>query len=287
MKRRKVVVGVAASGAGVLFFPSWISHAFGQRTVVDELAGLSAAYRQAQQSGRPLLVLIIPEDARHRSIRNRAFSELLNFGHEDVFVDLAQVELACASMSSLRRLVPRASGEPWMVLVEPNGGAVRAIVPELPPLWRYPRPSEYVQARITAVADAIHAALTPDAASISRRAAQARRHLSATDLTRIEHAIASGEVAPEDVALAPAIVAEAAEARPELASSLHLLGINRWRAGRIPNSRWINNTGCGAYVEQTEQEQRDAPEEGRALVLCGMGHVEAFSQRFLDWYTQP
>lgn len=299
--KRRALLGGAAIGAGVLACPSWIARAFGQVAAGAELAALSDAYRRAQRAGRPLLVLIIPAQQEARWDRAQAFGELLNHGPESVLADLALAEVACATMSTLRTLVPQAgSGEPLMVLVEPEAvpataRGLRAELPTMPEYWvfseetswdeRVQRENAVIDQRIAVLAGVVHRALAPDAATISQRAALARARLSAGDRARVEAAIRAGRVTSEVAALAPAMIAEAASARPTLGSALVELGTERWRRGRIPGSRWAVGGGCGTQVEETEEERARGDGDQRMMVACGMGHVPERSARFLDWYT--
>ena len=305
--KRRALLGAAAASAGVLTCPSWLARAFAQVTASEELAALSDAYRRAQRTGRPLLVLVIPAQQEARWDRAQALGELLNHGGDDVLADLALAEVACATMATLRTLVPQAgTGEPLMVLVEPEAvpataRALTAELPRTPDYWvfseemtweeRTRREDAVIDERIAVLRALVHGAIAPDAATIARRAALARAHLSATDRARVEAAV-TGSLAvdriPRDVvAVAPAMLAEAAAAHPAMRAVLVELGTERWRRGRIPGSRWAIGGGCGVQVEETEEEQRAREGDGRVqmMVACGMGHVPERSARFLDWYT--
>jgi hypothetical protein len=46
---------------------------------------------------------------------------------------------------------------------------------------------------------------------------------------------------------------------------------------RVPGSHWARSSGCGTIIEGVNDH---------SMFGCGMGHVPAKSQRFLDFYTQ-
>lgn len=305
--KRRAILGAAAGAAGLFASPGWLARAFAQAATPDELAALSEAYRRAQRAGRPLLVLVIPAQQEARHDRAEAFGELLNHASAETMADLALAELATATMSTLRTLVPQAgAGEPLMVLVEPDAvpASARALdgaLPAMPEYWvfseemtweeRARREDEVIDRRIALLSGLVRQGIAPDAATLARRAQLARAHVRAAELARVDRAIAAGRASSEVVAIAPALIAEAALAgRGEaLRAALVELGVERWRRGRIPGSRWAVGGGCGVRVEETEEEirAREGGDRVIAMVACGMGHVPERSARFLYWYVGP
>lgn len=131
MKRRGFL-GAASAGLAVTLWPDWLQEAFGDAPapvgpVCDPVKGalrpiaiLAAAFHRAREGGKPLLVLVIPADDGQKWGRGQTFGELLNHGSDRDLAPLAGVEVVCATMADLRRLVPGAgSGEPLMVLAQP------------------------------------------------------------------------------------------------------------------------------------------------------------------------
>lgn len=142
MKRRKMLAGSAAGLAAALW-PTWLRDAFADGAACDapgggalaRVAALAAAYRAAREAQKPLLVFVIPESDIEKWARGRAFGELLNHGTDVQLAPLARVEVACATMADLEKLVPTAgAGEPLMVLVGTDRvpAAVRQLDAELP-----------------------------------------------------------------------------------------------------------------------------------------------------------
>src|SRR5688572_25701231 len=114
MRRRAFLGGVAAAGAAIAAWPSWLQRAFAQDRpgAEDSLAVLSGAYRRAQRAGKPLLVIVIPADDAQKYGRGTAFGELLNFATDDRMALLAMCEVVCAPIASVRQLVPQLSPRP-------------------------------------------------------------------------------------------------------------------------------------------------------------------------------
>ncbi|WP_441289361.1 hypothetical protein ACSRUE_00825 [Sorangium sp. KYC3313] len=127
MKRRHWL-GATAAGLAATAWPAFIRDAFGDGAACDEtgkpaaaagsLVQVSAAFRRARQASRALFVFVIPADDSAKWERGHAFGELLNFGADGDLAPLAGVEVVCATMADLKKLVPGAgSGEPLLVVV--------------------------------------------------------------------------------------------------------------------------------------------------------------------------
>ena len=145
MKRRHALFGLSAATAA-LAWPSMITQAFAQtseRAPADAFSSLEQAWREAQTHGRPMLVLVIPNDPTLNWERGRAFGALINHGSDTAMQSLGLAQLACARMSDMRRLFPNTpSGEPLMFLVEP--GMLDPAVSALDAAW--PTRSETMRA---------------------------------------------------------------------------------------------------------------------------------------------
>ncbi|MBN8612860.1 MAG: hypothetical protein J0L92_19855 [Deltaproteobacteria bacterium] len=247
MKRRSLLVyGGIAGALATTGIP--LLDAFAQERVPSDglLAGLSEAYRAAQRAGRPLLVLVIPEDNGARWERGSALGAFLNHGTDDAMTAVGSCELTCAPMTVLRQLVPQAPpGEPLLVLVDPARvpASVSAIDPALPPEppyavdgedWEAQRTREdaYVDAQIAAISNAVVAALA----------------------TRI------------------------AASTPAQRTAARARAIDTYRAHRVRGSYWAFSGGCGVSVE-------DAPPQLESMVACGMGHTPERARRFLYFFA--
>ncbi|WP_437317369.1 hypothetical protein [Sorangium sp. So ce385] len=136
MKRRHLL-GATAAGLAATAWPAFLREAFGDGAACDEtgkpaaaagsLVQVSAAFRRARQAKRALLVFVIPADDNAKWERGHAFGELLNFGADRDIAPLAGVEVVCATMADLKKLVPSAGdGEPLLVVVRTDKVPVAA-----------------------------------------------------------------------------------------------------------------------------------------------------------------
>jgi hypothetical protein len=123
MNRRGFLKSSAAAALALVSAPAFIRRAFGDEACPPrsnhELAALAGAYRRAQRAGRPLLVLVIPENLEAQWDRGAAWGELLNHGSDAQLAPLALVEVACARVADVERLAPQArGGEPLAIVLD-------------------------------------------------------------------------------------------------------------------------------------------------------------------------
>jgi len=292
---RRQFLGTAA-GAGAV---GWLAHYFlGQpawagddeesKKGIAAMGDVADAYRRASAVGKPLLILVIPAKDDRKYERGQVFGALLNHGGAGVYLDLALCELVCAKIAQVNRELKglEIKGEPLMLLVETDGAAPRstAIDPQLQYDFGgvgFDKVEALVKERLDKVAEALHAAVAPDAATIAARAAVAETRLGADAAKALRAAVVAGKPAqPETLDRGAAIVRAAAEnpdaRRLEALESL-AAGAAKRVAGPAPaGAKWAESTGCGVAVEG----------EPAALVGCGMGQVPKLSQRFLWFFTQ-
>jgi hypothetical protein len=120
--KRREFLGGAATAAAAAAFSALVRRAFADASC-EPGAGppgleLSGAYRRAQRAGKPLLVLVVPAADGEKYDRGHAFGEFLNHASDEQMAPLAGVEVVCATMDELKRLVPNAGdGEPLLILV--------------------------------------------------------------------------------------------------------------------------------------------------------------------------
>jgi hypothetical protein len=121
MNRRGFLKTSAAAALALAGAPGLIRRAFADESCAPReqvgLASLAGAYRRAQRAGRPLLVLVIPADLETQWDRGAAWGELLNHGSDDQLAPLSLVDVACARLSDLARLVPRAGGREALAML--------------------------------------------------------------------------------------------------------------------------------------------------------------------------
>ena len=310
--RRRDFLGSAAAAAVVATWPRFLARAFADEACPPDssvlpLAVLGAAWKRAQAGGKPLLILVIPDDDAEKWARGHAWGELLNHGTPEQIAPLALAEVACAKMSDLRQLVPAAgAGEPLAILVDTDRvpARVERLEASLPPLPAYgfleekADDEETVIARRQAVlAGALRAALAPNEQVLGVRAVFTRRRLAAADRTRIESFLGKNTWIPTELAdRGAALLFEAIAARQLNASRATSLLRDAVQARLISEppagAHWATSGGCGTDVEETraEREQREAEEAtGKMRVMvsvgCGMGHLPEKSRRFLYFFA--
>jgi hypothetical protein len=200
--KRRHVLGAASAGLAAALWPAWLREAFGDgeacdgpnRGALQRVAAVASAYAAARGAGKPLLVLVIPDDDMQKWERGRAFGELLNHGDDKQLAPLAHAEVACATMAELKRLFPNAgAGEPLMVLVSADRTppAVRQLdvkLPDYPPFLRFDdketwedrerREDAISDKRIAALAGLIRGALGDGDAQAKTLAVEVRKRLS-------------------------------------------------------------------------------------------------------------
>jgi hypothetical protein len=268
----------------------------------ERLAVLSDGYRRAQKAGKPLLVIVIPDDRAHKWQRGEYFGSFLNHGTAEQLFPLSLCEVICASMSDLRHLVPTVGlGEPLLVLVETDRvpATVRRLEARLPDHRNDPRRSQNMEefeartrgenqeidTRIALLGKLVHDAVAADVAMLEQRAAQVRAALPAASLLPIESALrARDQISPADADRGAALIALFAQqgdkaSRGELHKTLARSVEQRLRKQRVPGSHWARHSGCGTTVEGAEDRG--------PMIACGMGHVPEKSWRFLYFFSVP
>lgn len=213
MKRRDLLRGALALAA----LPLFMRTAFASDGGLKQRAHLSKAWRTGVLEDRPVLVLIIPADDGDKWIRGKALGEWLNNASDAQLAPLAQVELVCATVADLERLIPgQVQGEPWMVWVDPATTQVVPVSVTLPPPPPPPgdgSPQDWYEAQ------------------------------DAWDAQRV-----AANVAAIDAALAPALVPVPDAQVPALAQQVRARIVESAPAG----AHWANAWGCGTEIEGIE-----------------------------------
>lgn len=287
--RRRTLLGAALVA---LTSPAWIGAAFAASpsSTVDVLL---AAYRRAQQAGRPLLVFVIPEAAEHRYEHGALLGALLNHGDDAVLAALALPEVVCALPSQLSELVPDLTvpADAWAVVVETDAVPARtAVVAGTPPTrpvatdgtWEAIEAAEEqaLQRQMDWLSSLLVGRLQQDRATLVRRVEQ-QRAADAVAVDAVTAALTSGVPTVARAGLAPAVVALAvADAKPEDRVPLVavLAGVTRAALVErpVPGSAWAISSGCGTHIEGVTEQ---------VMVKCGMGHVTTRARRALHFWA--
>jgi hypothetical protein len=297
---RILMLGTALAGG----WPAWLRRAFGaesgrgcplpggQEGALRWRRIVSAAYRRAQQAGKPLLALVAPAtgggDAERGFEkmwdRGRAFGELLNHGDDEALATLALAEIVCAPISALRAL-SAVEGEPLMVLFEtdvipPRGRALDVELPQSEPWPRRSITPEDLEARIEeerhtgdgvmdrrmqALSRLLHEGLRATPRMLANRAAQARSRLGMPGPA----GLAEG-AGPAQLHRVSALLLASAVGLPERERQVavgRIADAARFVLCRrpVPGSRWFNAGALASEDSPDEATDTDGgPEDGAA-----------------------
>lgn len=118
MNRRQLL----RSALGLAALPALAPTAWASGSPKEQRAVLSNAWRSAAQRKVPLLVLVIPPDDGDKWPRGQVLGEWLNNASDAQLAPLSQVEVVCATVADLRKLVPgiKAADDAWFVWVDPQ-----------------------------------------------------------------------------------------------------------------------------------------------------------------------
>ncbi len=279
---------LAAAGASI---PAWLALRFlalGDRAARSirtsyeaDVERLGVALRGARSEGKPLLVLVVPENGAARLERGTAIASLLRLGPVEALADLASCRVTCATLAQLSEHapVPPADGEPWAALVEPAGD-VRIVCATLPPL---PPPNmvdhrDLVARRSAILGAALSDAIAGDREVLERRARDARAALDVTEIAAIEASLATpAELDGALVERGAALLRLAAEDghRARLLRVLADATERRLVHGSPAGARWATALPCGYAIDGEEP----------VVYPCGMAFVPEHSKRFLRFYV--
>lgn len=236
-----------------------------------EVGLVREAWWRAALSGKPLLVVTIPDDGNAKREHGNAWGELLNHGSPRALANLAACQVVCASDDGVRRaLAGHPGGLPSAriaLLLEPHIATSCALDRELAPVafeWRS-EGDEYVAAverRMGRLEADLGALIAPDRATLERRVREAGAYptgagpVNAQDMPSALLRL----MAEDDDSLLPPL---AERARAELTTA------------PPPGARWASRSGCGTEIEGEVNERAWA---------CGMGHTPEVSRRFLYFF---
>jgi hypothetical protein len=284
----------AAAGAAAT---AWLGHYFLGRPAwagdeeVLAMGDVAEAYRRAKDLGKPLLVLVIPQQDDRKHDRGQVFGALLNHGGAGVYLDLALCEIVCATMADVAAQVKgvKIVGEPLMVLVETGGAEPRAtaIDPQIgydePSPWKDGREKvdAFVKDRLDKVSEALRQGLLPAPGSLAERARLAEAKLPADEAKALRDAVRKGtppqaKALDRGAAIARHLAEDPEARRPQVLEALAAAAQKRVTGAPPAGAKWAKSSGCGVSVEGGPG----------VLVGCGMGYVPKISERFLWFFTQ-
>ncbi|MFN3200263.1 MAG: hypothetical protein ACE366_17835 [Bradymonadia bacterium] len=324
---RRKFLGLTGFVAGLAVAPGWVQTALaGPKadddccTADEERAVLMGAYKRASKAGRPLLVLVIPEDDYTEGYtRGRAWGSFFNHGRPHHLAPLAMAEIVAVKHKTLKAVVPQVGSKEAMAVVVdthevpatvhrldgpmaklPDTYNPRMATPETAKLtWeeRSQKESELVESRIAVIAEQFSDLLGVHTERMAGYAEQAQAAMTPLQRSTLKQYLDDGQTVPLDLATAGAAVvlhhvhhvsktATIDFAGAMLAPVVHA----RMKDFHTPAGvLWANSGGCGTRIEYPpEPEPEDGEVKfGRRMVAvgCGMGHVPAKTSRFLHFYV--
>ena len=143
-ERRQFIQRLGLSAAA-LSLPGWIQACSREKSGsgVDESAGgkppksTREAFERARGRGRPLLVIVVPDEREAQSDRGDTWGVYLNYVDAEGLADLALCDVWCASAFDVRAAFPAVTGvgdTTLAVLVEPDDSAPGIVPMTAPPL---------------------------------------------------------------------------------------------------------------------------------------------------------
>jgi hypothetical protein len=254
---RRSFLAASALAAG---FSLRLRRAFADVSVLGAGAPLSHAkefregLERARRLGKPLLVIVIPQDDAAKWERGRAFGEWINHGTPEQLAPLAGQVVVCAGVVDMGRYAP--AGEPLMALVDP----------------RHERPARALDGDLPRIAEA------------------ARDEEEAVVQSRVELlARLARETVPDPVAataharaLYPKVVAALKDEPPP---GSHWATTSGCCDDEVEATR--------AEKEAERRAEEEAAKQGIIRLKsvhgcgCGMGHVPEKSRRFLFFFARP
>jgi len=314
--RSLTVLGGAAA-------PAWLARAFGfaapsstaqdpqPAAKVDLVAWrkqqLAEALATAKAHGKPLLVLVIPEESAAARSAGQWLGGWLEHGDEPTFATLGLCKVACARLAEVNEVigvsvdvVASTKGAVTMLLVDaqrasagdPTGSPTTRIEVELPivPPVRGGRDakSEIVVRRgFTTMTESLHKGLERHGATLPALAVASMLTVDAMQQAQLDAWVRTGEGASSALlvrclAEARLRIAELPEvARAARSKQLFEAARDELRLQPVAGARW-ESAWCGSY------EEIQGPQGPEVLVTsCGIAFVPPLCDLFLDFYTQP
>lgn len=277
-RRHLLTSSLAAAGLA----SGWVSRAFSAGGQDPAATDLKVAQAIAKRRGKPLLIIVIPEEPGDRHRWGSAWGSVLNHGSDPVRSTLALCDLVCASMTAIREAFgealeraksPLPADVPIALVLETDilGSRAVAVPAEIQDPARDPYgQSALAKSRMEALGTALQGAILPEENSLRARAGQ-EESARAVDIDPLTNA--------DQARLAPAAAlytgATLGEGELLVVQARVAQAFQKRMEERIPGAEWGRSTGCGTRIEGREQQ---------VMVACGMGHTPLLSQRFLSFY---
>ncbi len=307
---RRTFLGSVFATAGFAAAPDWLARAMAPQdpAVPDRVPHLRAAAKRAQANGKPLLVIVVPEDRQNEGVaRSQWLGAWLSHGGASALHAVALAEIAVANVAEVKQVTGAVvAGEPHFALFDVARLGERDAPPpkptlvkcELAPIWSFhrrevdPAEVEAAKGKVRAGLDKITAALMDGlnrhGATVATVAKASMAKLDDAQKERLARWLATERDA--DAALLTRMTAEVRRAAAEFDDAKRGRVLDSLTAAiekvvvkqRVPGSRWELAGGCGGpdYEDPTEEEKKNG-----LLIGCGMGSVPPLCERFLDFWA--
>jgi hypothetical protein len=143
--RRRDFLTAAAFGTALTLLPPSLRRTLafaGADCTEDEARIVVRGLARAREDGKPLVVFVVPTSDSAVSDRGSTLGMLIDLGSNRELAVLALAHVACASLAAVHCVVPAVPSEsdgepPWMLVIDADGGAPKAIRVEAPePIWQ-------------------------------------------------------------------------------------------------------------------------------------------------------
>ncbi|HUR28939.1 MAG TPA: hypothetical protein VM509_12185 [Planctomycetota bacterium] len=260
----------------------------------------AATVERARSIGKPVLVFVAPPMSERQGRLRQEFADFLKCADDELWRDLALCELACASVSEISTAIPKTThldSALFAIVEHDSGRSAVASTMETPSKdcrRAVSSQDEWLQLqreRFGGWKSYIHRAVAADRSHLMARADAARLAQPAV-AARVESFIQSGEEPDVDLLRdASALFAKAALEHPKkcghFADLVATSTRSRVMARGFSGAGWGSFLSCASEKEEaprrTKHERKEDDE--MSLVLCGMGFVDEYSERFLWFYT--
>lgn len=235
-----------------------VQEAFAAAPTIDRRALLKQAWREAESSGRPMLVLLVPEQSER--FRGGVLGAWLNHGDDTLMALLGGFVIVCVTEAELEERFGDSpvQEDTWMVALHKPRAKVEF----------YP-----VNVPLTSSAPDVPGAPPARARWDSDREDDTERLRWEQD----EQARGEARNALITQRLLDALPSPLrAPLSPDDAAKRAQLAIETYRAQAPPGVYWAQATGCGPFIEVGSSSLY-------ITMMCGMGHVAPWEARYLYW----
>ena len=312
-RRKLFSLGLASAGASVA--PAWLMRCFAPGSLPQGPASRAEQFQkaaaQARLHGKPVLVLIVPDDQNAAWLRGRWLGAFLNHANAVGTLELSLTVPACLKLSELKSLTGaklsdhKPSGDPVMALLDVREGKGPGESPKCTPIafelgpmggkavadesWqdRGKRQRKEIEARLGALTYELVKAMHVHGCNLATLAAGAERVMTEAQLSALREWFAGGKQPGHELIVRGAAMVRREAARQSgeqrKATLAALVAAYQAEVVKMPvaGARWMIPGGCGSKPER----QTKAEKEHELMIGCGMAFTPPLCERFLSFYA--